>query len=138
MSELEQRRQLVRAWLGRANQDIQAAEVLNQYQTSFPDVILFHCQQAADKALKGYLQWSDLRPPKTHDLILLLGLCIDVLPIFEELAEPCKALTAFGVDPRYPLEGPDGASLSPDEAIRHASHVLDRVVGTLPPEVSAD
>lgn len=138
MSELEARRELAQAWLGKAKQDLGAAIVLNSDPASFTDLVLFHCQQAAEKALKGHLQWSDLRPPKTHDLILLLGLCIDLLPAFEELAEPCKALTAFGVDPRYPLEGPDGASLSPDEAIRHARHVLDRVVGTLPPETSPD
>ncbi|MBN2050303.1 MAG: HEPN domain-containing protein [Spirochaetales bacterium] len=32
------------------------------------EIICFHCQQAAEKALKAYLAYNEIRPPKTHDL----------------------------------------------------------------------
>jgi len=138
MSELEARRELVQAWLGKATQDLSAAEVLNRDQDAFSEVILFHCQQAAEKALKSFLQWSDKRPPRTHDLILLLGLCVDLNPQFEELAESCQALQALAVDPRYPVEASDPDFLPPDEAIQYAHHVLDCVISVLPGEALAE
>ncbi|MEI6503558.1 MAG: HEPN domain-containing protein [Armatimonadota bacterium] len=135
MTELEQRRKLVRAWLGRANQDIQAAEVLNQYQASFPDVIFFHCRQAAEKALRAYLQWAGVPPPQTHDIALLLGLCAELQPSLEEAAEACRALRSPAADP---LEGPEDALLPPDEALEYAHHVLDCVTWTLPYSATVD
>ncbi|MEN6644487.1 MAG: HEPN domain-containing protein [Armatimonadia bacterium] len=131
MSEPQARRELAQAWLDKATQDLSAAEVLNQDQEAFSEVILFHCQQAAEKALKAFLQWADVRPPRTHDLILLLGLCVDLKPQFEELAEPCQALQALAVDPRYPVEASDADFLPPDEATQHAHHVLDYVISAL-------
>jgi len=35
---------------------------------------LFHAQQAAEKALKGYLVWHGIRHPLTHDIRQLLDL----------------------------------------------------------------
>lgn len=136
MSELQARRELVQAWLGKADQDYRAAERLSEDQASFAEVILFPCQQSAEKNLKAYLQWSNVRFPKTHDLTLLLNLCIDLQPAFEELAEACQELRSLAVDPRYPLEDPKNVSLSPDLAVEHAAHVHDCVVWHLPGEVT--
>ena len=36
---------------------------------------LYHCQQAAEKALKAFLIWRQVRYPLTHDLGELLSLC---------------------------------------------------------------
>ena len=36
------------------------------------DVAVYHCQQAAEKALKAYLVFYDQRVAKTHDVGLLL------------------------------------------------------------------
>jgi len=33
-----------------------------------PEDALYHCRQAAEKALKGFLVWHDQPFPKTHDL----------------------------------------------------------------------
>ena len=132
MSELEARRELVQAWLAKASQDLQAAELLNQDQASFAEVILSHCQQSAEKALKAFLQWSNVRFPKTHDLTLLLDLCVELQADFGELAEPCRELRSLAVDSRYPLEDPEGELLSPNAAMEHAHHVLDCVLWQLP------
>lgn len=133
MSELEARRELVQAWLDRADQGLRAAELLNQDPASFKEVILFHCQQTAEKALKAYLQWTDVRFPKTHDLTLLLGLCTELEPAFDTLAAACQDLRSSAVDPRYPLEDSQEVLLDPDVAIEHAHQVRDFVGSALPP-----
>jgi len=40
------------AWLSKADQDLGAARMLLD---GYPDVSLFHCQQAVEKALKAFL-----------------------------------------------------------------------------------
>jgi HEPN domain-containing protein len=51
----------VRAWLRKASQDLRAAEVeWDGDRERLASDIVFHCQQAAEKALKAYLAWHDL------------------------------------------------------------------------------
>lgn len=42
-----------------------------------PSIVGFHCQQAAEKALKAVLAVEGLDFPYTHDLGLLMQLCED-------------------------------------------------------------
>ena len=46
------------------------------------DIAIYHCQQAAEKALKGYLVHRDKRVEKTHDVGLLLERAMQVEPLF--------------------------------------------------------
>ena len=47
-------------------------DALSEPNRRYLDVAIYHCQQAAEKALKGYLAFWDQQPAKTHDLGLLL------------------------------------------------------------------
>jgi HEPN domain-containing protein len=63
------RLQDVRAWLSKAELDLRAAA----HEVSAPDAalwgdVLFHSQQAAEKAFKAFLAWHDTPFRKTHDL----------------------------------------------------------------------
>ena len=42
------------------------------------DAVCFHAQQTAEKYLKAFLQEHDTPTPKTHDLIDLLLLCLEI------------------------------------------------------------
>ncbi|GEM_PF-3716381 len=53
------------------------------------EIICFHCQQAAEKALKAYLVFLEIRVPKTHDLDYLLELC--------ETSEPIRNLRTITI-----------------------------------------
>src|SRR5437016_5455665 len=57
-----------RSWFVKAKEDLRAAE----YEfTAVPPLlgdIVFHCQQATEKALKGFLTWHGHPFRKTHDL----------------------------------------------------------------------
>ncbi len=44
-----------RAWLTKATRDLQAAEYLAMAEAPLLDIVVYHCQQAMEKALKGYL-----------------------------------------------------------------------------------
>ncbi len=62
-----------RAWLARAEADLRAAA--NEVSADEPVLgdAVFHCQQAAEKAMKAFLTWHDVPFRKTHDLGILGG-----------------------------------------------------------------
>ncbi|MHC6203150.1 HEPN domain-containing protein [Breznakiellaceae bacterium SP9] len=68
------------------------------------DIACFHCQQAAEKALKGFLQYKDQDPPKIHNLLALCDLCIDLDPSFQTLLRAVNILNPYSVASRYPTE----------------------------------
>ena len=47
-----------RAWLKKAANDLRAAEELQAASPPLLDEAVFHCQQAAEKVLKGFLAWN--------------------------------------------------------------------------------
>ena len=93
-----------REWLQRARADLESAAVLIKSQPAHPDTALFHCQQAAEKAWKGFLFWHDVPFRKTHDLRELGGACAPVDGSLVDLALRTEDLTAFAWVFRYPGE----------------------------------
>jgi HEPN domain-containing protein len=57
-----------RGWLARAADDLLAAKQLLGGLSALPSVAVFHCQQAAEEAMKDFLAWHDVPFRKTHDL----------------------------------------------------------------------
>lgn len=66
------------------------------------DVVCFHCQQCAEKYLKGILEELGLTIPKTHDLDYLLALLLPHHSSLRSLRRGLIFLTDFAVDTRYP------------------------------------
>jgi len=64
---------LVASWKRRSCQDIKAAKVLMS-EEGMQETILFHLQQAIEKALKAYLVWRAVNFPHMHDLEVLVDL----------------------------------------------------------------
>ena len=91
------------AWLRKAQSDLRAIEILIKDSDFPPDIVCYHAQQAAEKALKGLLTAYGVPFPRTHDLVLLnrlLSSAIDVGVEPRALAE----LSYFAVESRYPGE----------------------------------
>jgi HEPN domain-containing protein len=63
-------------WLGFAEMDLSSAEFLTGKRPLPLEIICFHCQQSAEKCLKGLLVINTIQPPKTHDLRELYNLCV--------------------------------------------------------------
>jgi len=92
-------------WFDFANTDLSTAEFLLAMHPQPLEIICYHCQQSAEKYLKGYLIYTGvIEPPKTHNLILLHSMCLDTDSCFGEISHACEALNRYGVQPRYPHE----------------------------------
>ena len=91
----------VKAWLNRASDDIVAAQIL--LETNGPIYpICFHCQQAVEKYLKGFLVYHQKPVRKIHDLADLLSLCSEIDSSFLLLTEQAKILDIYYLAARYP------------------------------------
>lgn len=63
------KRVLVQQWLKKAQRDLTAAQKL---ALDLPDIAIYHCQQGAEKALKGFLIMHDRDPGDTHNINTLV------------------------------------------------------------------
>ena len=110
-------------WYRFGDMDLEAAETLRDYSPQKPlEIICYHCQQSAEKYLKGYLIANGEKAPRTHDLRLLQGLCYKINPVFDDIADTCDTLTIYSIQPRYPVESHIGESEA-IQAIREAKIV---------------
>jgi HEPN domain-containing protein len=127
----EVKRDLVRRWLAKADEDLNAAKALLSLGTSFFSTIGFHCQQAAEKYFKAFLTWQQIEFPKTHDLSLLLSLISTAAPSLAESLEEVAELTSYGVEIRYPGDIPEITSEDAVEAVQLAERVREAIQGAL-------
>ena len=104
---------IVEEWMKFAENDLEAVRILSNYHPMQLEIICYHCQQAAEKALKAYLLFRDFAPPKTHNLESLVDLCIELSSEFNSIIADCEYLNPFGVQPRYPF----GFELTDSDAI---------------------
>jgi HEPN domain-containing protein len=92
------------------------------------DGVCFHCQQCAEKYLKGLLEELGLPVPKIHYLDLLLDALVSHHPTLRSLRRGMLFLTVFAVDTRYPGNSASKrqavAALRWAERVRHAPRVL--------------
>ena len=94
---------LVKEWFEFASNDLNVAAHLFETMHKKPlEIICYHCQQAVEKAMKGFLIHHDVEPPYTHDLEKLRLMCAEHDPSFETLSESCKKLTNYASAGRYP------------------------------------
>ncbi|GHU39382.1 HEPN domain-containing protein [Spirochaetia bacterium] len=121
-TELEQ-------WFFIAGEDLKAAEYLATMSYPRPEgIICFHCQQSAEKYLKGFLFQKNVDVPKIHDLKILLKLCEAVGAQFSTILPKCNTLNRYSVIPRYPDEL-EITSADTDNAIQYAKEIRDFVKG---------
>lgn len=111
----EQRRE-VRAWLRKADDDLRGAQVDLAADPPLIEDALFHCQQAAEKAMKAFLTAHDMRFRKTHDLDELAAACEETDASLKATFDPARDLTVFAWAFRYP-----GSDEAPPEAEAHDS-----------------
>jgi HEPN domain-containing protein len=91
-------------WQRLAAMDLNTAEYLKNMKPLPIEIICYHCQQSAEKYLKGYLVFCGMTPPRMHDLDELCKLCLKYSNNFKNIADQCSDLATYGVQPRYPME----------------------------------
>jgi HEPN domain-containing protein len=109
------------AWVRKAEADRIAARECGQVTTPLHDVVCFHCQQCAEKYLKGLLEELGLSIPKTHQLDSLLPLLLPHYSSLRPLHRGLLFLTNFAVGARYPFFNATGRQAA--SALRWAERV---------------
>lgn len=94
---------VAREWFKIAEMDFSSAEFLQKMHPVPVEVICYHCQQAAEKYLKGFLALKGEEVKKTHDLVQLNKMCQIHEETFKTVKEECLMLTDYGVNIRYPF-----------------------------------
>lgn len=100
MSPAEVKAGVVREWLLKAAEDLDAARTLENAGNR--NNALYHCQQCAEKCWKAFLTWRDLPFRRTHDLEELGTACATLDHSLVVLAKQAEALTDFAWRTRYP------------------------------------
>lgn len=86
-----------RGWLQKAKEDLDIAKELLKPARTLCGGAVFHCQQAAEKALKAFLVWHDVSFRKTHDLKELGGACIKLeATLTKQLPARCRLPNTHG------------------------------------------
>lgn len=98
---------LVGAWLNKARHDIETARRAVDHVEPITDTAVYHCQQAAEKALKAVLIKRGDSVFKSHDLVALLTKCANSDQAFAQWVEVAATLTPYATAFRYPSDDPE-------------------------------
>ena len=111
--EIEQSEEY-REWLAFAQIDYECADYLNKAPLNPKplNVVCYHCQQAAEKAIKGLIIYFGKQggAPKVHDLTFLLEQVKNIAQsqkgaiVTRDLMTMADGLSKYGVASRYPNE----------------------------------
>jgi len=118
LSELEQ-------WFSIANSDYNIAEhIFNSMYPKPLEAVCFHCQQCAEKSLKGFLVFKETDFPKTHDLVKICNMCIELDKGFEKFLKMCQRLTLYATKLRYP-DNMEVVEYDAKKALKDAKAIYD-------------
>ena len=119
-------------WKILAERDISVADHLAATMSPAPtEIIAFHCQQAVEKYLKGFLVIQGEEPPYIHDLDILCSLALKHRPSFTSISSLCTTINYFSVQPRYDR----GLSLSETDmllVLQHTKTIRDFLKKEIP------
>ncbi len=124
-----------RGWFQKVAEDLYSARIgLAAVPPALGDV-LFHCQQAIEKALKGFLTWYDQPFRKTHDLRELREQCLEVDATLEAPLHSILGLTDYAWALRYPGGPIRPAREEAEDTLALACEVVEAILSRLPDEV---
>lgn len=96
---------------------------------------MFHCQQAAEKTLKGYLAWHGRTFRKTHNIGELGQAAVELAEELADLLREAAGLTDYAWRFRYPGEAEEPTHEETEEALSLARRVYEAILPKLPEEV---
>ncbi len=102
---LHDRALMAARWLAIGVEDLRVARLCLNATEPSPVASAYHCQQAAEKLVKGLLVLADSPFTKTHDLVRLGTLALPAYPQLASLLAATHILTSWAFEYRYP--GPD-------------------------------
>lgn len=112
-------------WFERADRDLRAVRLCLAANDFLPDIAAYHCQQAAEKLIKGVLVLAGVSVRKTHDLDELADLAAPCFPAMASRLDAVRPLTDWAEAFRYPGIDPLVAPEPSRSALRKAVDVLE-------------
>jgi HEPN domain-containing protein len=103
--ETETRRHEAARWLAIAKEDARVARGCLRLEIPAPGSAAYHCQQAAEKVVKGLLVIAGAAFTRTHDMDELADVALVHYPKQKPALEAVRRLTFWGIAYRYP--GPE-------------------------------
>jgi HEPN domain-containing protein len=122
---------LSREWIHKAEHDIGMAELALVNRPEYTDAICFHCQQAAEKYLKAYLVFLNIRFERKHNLGYLLDMISEQQPVPETIYDLAEKLEDYAVETRYPDDWFDIPLVEAEEAFDIAKNVKEYVLSKI-------
>ena len=128
--------ELVRDWMTRASHNLRSARLLAAADDPPLDTAIYHCQQAAEKSIKAWLQGQDIPFRKTHDAADLVKQACGSNPEFAQFEMAASVVTPYASAYRYPggASEPMPTQEEFNEALSHAQDIPDFVQSRLPTE----
>ena len=124
--------QLTRNWLIKAQHDLASARVLAASNPPLLDTAIYHCQQAAEKSLKGYLVYCDQEFERVHDIEVLIRLAMLCVETFVDWIDVGIELTPYARVYRYPGYATEPGREQFDRAVTAAEGLYGFVLSMLP------
>lgn len=122
----------VRQWLIHADEDLRLARHGLTLRSGCPyRLIAYHAQQCVEKHLKAYLVHRMVDFPYTHNISLLLELCVEQQVSWPETIQEAKRLTSYAITARYPGESTEVTKEEADRALHIATKVRQVVRSAL-------
>ena len=134
---MDAKHSLVRNWLKKARRDLLSARRLARGKDPYFDTAIYHCQQTAEKAVKGWLVYHDQSFEKIHDLRLLVTLASEIEPKFTEWYEVAEQVSPYATAYRYPGEVLEPTEDEFNQALTASSKFYDFICSFLPIDLSA-
>jgi len=125
----------IRHWLVKAKHDVGSARLLMTGEEPYLDTAVYHCQQAAEKALKAYLTLKDTPFNKIHDIAILIGQCAEFDRGFEDLSALADVLTPYATAFRYPGDILEPTAPDAEEAVEMAERIVAFVLQRMPDDM---
>jgi len=116
-------------WLKIVADDLNSAKKL--LEAEIFSTSIYHCQQAAEKALKAYLAFGECKILKIHDLVRLVELCCNLDTDFERMYDYAESLNPFSTKFRYPTEFDIPDYEDTKKAIEQTERVVNFVLGKI-------
>ena len=128
----------VKGWLKKAAIDIRSAE---HALTAIPPIltdVVYHSQQATEKALKAFLVWNNILFRKTHSIEEIGEQCLEVDSTLKALIDQGVPLTQYAWEFRYPGDIEEPAQEESEEALQVAQTIYQEILKRLPVDVCPD
>ncbi|RJQ30785.1 HEPN domain-containing protein [Candidatus Parcubacteria bacterium] len=124
---MDNQEEIILEWIKKAEEDEFAGEIILKDGNFFTPAC-FHFQQAAEKLLKSLLIFHDIEFSKTHDLLELETLLLEIEPDIKDCEEELILLNRYSVEVRYPGDYPEIFSKEANEALKAARKIKDFVL----------